>query len=158
MFFYAVTGSKIKSNLPGAGWRRGLDRAEQLFLRSKNANEPRHPLHAAECCEIAAPVCGLVRNDGAYFCEAKMQTSLVTASAQIPYPSSRHEMPGLAHSVVPPFQTKPTSLGFRLDICMGDCQEVNCPKGKRSHPGVHQSADWFAMTARIFAKQKCKRA
>jgi len=28
----------------------------------------------------------------------------------------------------------------------GDRQEVNCPKGKRDHPGVHQSADWFAMT------------
>ena len=31
-------------------------------------------------------------------------------------------------------------------IIAGDRQEVNCPKGKRNHPGVHQSADWFAMT------------
>ena len=28
----------------------------------------------------------------------------------------------------------------------GDRQEVNCPQGKRDHPGVHQSEDWFAMT------------
>ena len=28
----------------------------------------------------------------------------------------------------------------------GDRQEVNCPEGKRDHPGVHQPAGWFAMT------------
>jgi len=28
----------------------------------------------------------------------------------------------------------------------GDRQEVNCPKGKRYHPGVRQSEDWLAMT------------
>ena len=29
---------------------------------------------------------------------------------------------------------------------LGDRQEVNCPQGKRDHPGVHQPAGWFAMT------------
>ena len=29
---------------------------------------------------------------------------------------------------------------------LGDRQEVNCPEGKRDHPGVHQPAGWFAMT------------
>ena len=28
----------------------------------------------------------------------------------------------------------------------GDSQEVNCPKGKRSHPGVRQCAHWLGMT------------
>ena len=36
------------------------------------------------------------------------------------------------------------SAGF-LKI-LGDRQEVNCPQGKRDHPGVHQPAGWFAMT------------
>ena len=31
-------------------------------------------------------------------------------------------------------------------LYFGDRQKVNCPKGKRGHPGVHQSEDWFAMT------------
>ena len=31
-------------------------------------------------------------------------------------------------------------------LYFGDHQKVNCPKGKRGHPGVHQSEDWFAMT------------
>ncbi len=29
---------------------------------------------------------------------------------------------------------------------LGDCQKVNCLKGKRGHPGVYQAAAWFAMT------------
>ena len=33
-----------------------------------------------------------------------------------------------------------------LSLIPGDRQKVNCPKGKRDHPGVHQSDDWFAMT------------
>ena len=48
---------------------------------------------------------------------------------------------------------------FHLEIqdfllSSGDRQKVNCPKGKRGHPGVHQSEDWFAMTCvflRFFA-------
>ena len=47
------------------------------------------------------------------------------------------------------------SAGQSLCIALrtGDRQKVNCPKGKRDHPGVHQSADWFAMTV-FFDKLK----
>ena len=33
---------------------------------------------------------------------------------------------------------------------LGDCQKVNCPKGKRNHPGVRQCAHWLAMTCSLF--------
>ena len=49
------------------------------------------------------------------FCEAKMETSLVTSSVQTPYPSPWPGGPGLAHYVVPPL---PGQIRF-AELCPG---------------------------------------
>ena len=49
------------------------------------------------------------------FCEAKMQTSLVTSSVQTPYPSPWPGGPGLAHYVAPPL---PGQIRF-AGLCPG---------------------------------------
>ena len=48
------------------------------------------------------------------FCEAKMQTSLVTTSVQTSYPSPRRKRRVSSIPLHLLFQTKPTSLGFCL--------------------------------------------
>jgi len=64
-FLFAVEGTRrIKSNLPGAGWRRGLDRGEPLFsfaTAKENANESLPVSTNTHKLERAAPVRTLVQ-------------------------------------------------------------------------------------------------
>ena len=46
-----------------------------------------------------------------------------TSSSRIPYPSLRPDWAKLAHSIAPPLQRKPASLGFALVAAFGDLFE-----------------------------------
>ena len=112
--FYAVTmARKLVSTVRGTVDCRRLDGGNTIIFakqKCKRASSPA-PLQK-DLWEIATPVCAVVRNDGRTFCEAKMQTSLVTASVQALYrlfcPEGQNA-PIMPHIL---FQSAPNLLGL----------------------------------------------
>ena len=112
-------GSKIKSNLPGAGWRPVLKLVDPLsFLcaeQRKDANEPRHRVGASSISfaparkgQVSFIPLRLLSKSNPLALGFDLVLFLLT-----PYPSPRCKHQS-AHSVASPLQIEPTSLGFDL--------------------------------------------
>ena len=122
LFIPRVPGSKIKSNLPGAGWRPVLKLVDPLsFLcaeQRKDANEPRHIVDANSISlapvqapglthSVASPLPGQTRF-------AELCPGYILRKFHIIRPGP--EGPGLIHSTAPPFQIEPACAGLRFGL------------------------------------------
>ena len=81
-------------------------------MRSKNANEPRHPLRCRRISGRLPHQCAHWFAMTRVFCEAKMQTSLVTASEQALYHLFCPVRAEQTHNAAPPFPGQTHFVGL----------------------------------------------